>query len=94
MPLKIDLMDNAVIGPAIRRGQKEGWRKGWREGWREGWHEGRRDGMLTTLQRLMENRFNAPPDLAEERFSSQTAAQLQNLFERALFAKTLEEFLE
>ncbi|SPE38249.1 hypothetical protein SBA6_840024 [Candidatus Sulfopaludibacter sp. SbA6] len=55
---------------------------------------GQQEGGITALRLLIEKRFSAPPDLAEERFSSRSASHLEGLIDCVLDAKSLEELLQ
>jgi hypothetical protein len=64
------------------------------KGKQEGKLEGKLEGELTLLRRQIEKRFGAIPDWAEERLTSRTATELEELGVRMLDARTLEDLLQ
>jgi hypothetical protein len=86
MPIHIDLMENDYLAPAYKRGLQEGKL--------EGKLEGELKGELTVLRRLIARRFGAIPGWAEERLASLTTVGLEELSERILDARSLEELLK
>jgi hypothetical protein len=82
MPLLDDIMDNKVLGREFKRGLAEGI------------HEGELRGELKILRRLIEKRFGGIPGWAEQRLSSQSAAELEVLGVRVLDARSIEELLK
>jgi predicted transposase YdaD len=81
MPVFIDILENKVLGPPIKKALQEGRQ------------EGRREGELTVIRRLIEKRFGPIPSWAEERFAAQSNAELEDLSVRVLDAQNLEELL-
>jgi hypothetical protein len=55
---------------------------------------GLQEGELRVLRRLIEKRFGAIPDWAEERLASRSAADLEALLDRVLDAPSLEDLLQ
>jgi predicted transposase YdaD len=82
MPVYIDLRKNEVLGPPYKRGLRDG-RK-----------QGRREGEMSILRLLIEKRFGALPDWAEERLASKTAAELREMSVRVLDASGIEDLLK
>lgn len=87
MPLTIDIMENKVIGPAIRQGIEQGLAQG-RE---EGREEGRRDEARRLFRHFLEKRFGKLPAWAESHLNTLDATQIEALSGRFLDAKTLED---
>ena len=75
MPLLNDILENRVLGREFKRGLEQGVQQG----------------ELTLLRRLIEKRFGPMPQWAEERLAARSAAELEELGERVLTAKTIEE---
>jgi len=82
MPIYVDIRENEVLGPMYERAVQEGRQ------------EGRQEGELVILRRLIEQRFGPIPVWAEERLSSRTTAELEELTPRVLGARTIEELLK
>lgn len=59
----------------------------------EALHEGRQQGELTVLRRLIEKRFGPIPDWATDRLAHSSIPELDELSERLLDARSLEELL-
>jgi hypothetical protein len=86
MPLTYDIMDNEVLGPAIRKGIEEGRIIGRQEGLEQGLqHEHQ------VLRLQLEKRFGPLPVWAEERLAKSTAKDAETLAVRILDARSLEE---
>ena len=81
MPIRINILENEVLGPMFQKG------------WDEARQEGRQEGDLAVLRRLIEKRFGALPDWASEKLSALPASELEDLSERVLDAKSVEELL-
>jgi predicted transposase YdaD len=94
MPLEIDLMENEIIAGYYRRGLEEGREKGREEGREKGREEGREEGELAVLRRLIEKRFGAIPEWAQERLATRSTKELEELSERLLDAGSLKELLK
>ena len=77
MPIHIDILENKVLGREYKRGLQQGVLQG----------------EIGVLRRLIERRFGALPDWAEERLTTRTAAELEDLSVRVLDAGSLEELL-
>ena len=96
----IDVMENKVLGPAIRQGLEQGLEQGRLEGRSEGRIEGRvegrvegrMEGMAQVLETLLEKRFGKLPAAARERLFSASPADLATWSLHVLDAATLEEF--
>jgi hypothetical protein len=82
MPIFIDILENKVLGREYKRGLQEGLQ------------EGELKGELKVLRRLIEKRFGAMPDWAEERLASRSTAELEELSVRVLDAHSIEELLK
>jgi len=81
MPIDIDIREHEVLGPMLKAARREGREKGLR------------DGKLTILRLLIEKRFGALPGWAAEKLASLSASELEDLSERVLDAKSLDELL-
>ena len=77
MPIRVNLMENEVLGPMIQKGLDQA----------------RQEGELTILRRQIEKRFGALPGWAGEKLAALPASELEDLSERVLDAKSLEELL-
>jgi len=77
MPIRINILENEVLGPMFQKG----------------WDEARQDGERTILRRQIEKRFGALPGWASEKLSALPASELEDLSERVLDAKNVEELL-
>ena len=77
MPIHINILENEVLGPVFQKGLQEG----------------RQEGELTILRRQIEKRFGALPGWASEKLAAQPASELEELSERVLDAKSVEELL-
>jgi predicted transposase YdaD len=75
------ILNNEVLGPEYKRGLEEGELKG------------KLEGELTVLRRLLQRRFGAIPQWAEERLSRKGAEDLEALSVRILDATSLEQLL-
>jgi hypothetical protein len=75
MPLLNEILENRVLGREFKRGLEEGVQQG----------------ELTMLRRLIEKRFGPMPQWVQERLAARSAVQLEELGERVLTAKTIEE---
>jgi hypothetical protein len=76
------ILNNEVLGPEYKRGLEEGELKG------------KLEGELTVLRRLLQRRFGAIPQWAEERLNHQTPEDLEALSVRILDASSLEQLLQ
>jgi predicted transposase YdaD len=81
MPIQTSILEHDVLGPLFRKGLLEGRR------------EGRQEGELTVLRRQIEKRFGALPGWASEKLAPLPAPELEDLSERVLDAKSVEELL-
>ena len=97
MPVFIDILENEVLGPRIKKGIEEGRQEGRQEGLKEGLKEGRQEGLkegeLKVLRRLIEKRFGAIPAWVEDRLAGRSTAELEDLSVRMLDAQSLEDLL-
>ena len=89
MPIIIDLMENQIIGPAIRKGLEQGLQ----EGRQKGRQEGRQEGEQRFLRLLMEKRFGPLPSWAAAKLSTLSIGEIEALGERIFDATTLEDLL-
>ena len=79
MPILNDIMDNRVIGPAIRKGL------------RQGRVEGRVEGQMEILLSLIQKRFGRIPPAVGERIAALKPAQLKRVGLRLLDAQRIED---
>jgi len=79
MPILNDIMDNRVIGPAIRKGLRQGLR------------QGRVEGQMEILRRQIRKRFGRIPPAAIQRIATLTPAQLNRFAVRLLDARRIED---
>ena len=86
MPIHIDILENEVLGPVFL--------KGLQEGRQEGRQEGLQTGELTVLRRLIEKRFGALPSWAGEKLAALSTSELEDLSERVLDARNVDELLK
>ena len=77
MPIDLDIRDHEVLGPMFKTERQEG----------------RQEGELTILRRQIEKRFGALPGWATEKLAALSAPELEDLSERVLDAKSLQELL-
>ena len=101
MPIDLDIRDHEVLGPIIikaeqkalqeglQKGLQEGLQKGHEEGLQEGLHAGR----IGVLTRQIEKRFGALPRWARVKLEDMPASELEDLSERVLDAKSMDELL-
>jgi flagellar biosynthesis/type III secretory pathway protein FliH len=93
MPIDLDIRDHEVLGPIIIKAEQKALQKGRQEGLREGLQEGLQAGELTVLQRLIEKRFGALPNWAREKMAAMPPSELEDLSERVLDARSVDELL-
>jgi hypothetical protein len=79
MPILNDIMDNRVIGPAIRKGL------------RQGLLQGRVEGQMEILHRQIRKRFGRIPSTVTERIAGLKPAQLNRVAVRLLDAQRIED---
>ena len=90
MPIDLDIRDHEVLGPMFIEAEQKGrW-----EGRQEGRREGRQEGELIVLRRLIEKRFGPLPGWAGEKLAALPVSALEDLSERVLDAKSVEELLK
>jgi predicted transposase YdaD len=98
MPIVIDIMENQIIGPAIRKGlemgREEGREKGREEGRQEGREEGLAEGEQRLLRRQIEKRFGPISDWAIAKLASLPIAEIEVLGEGIFDAPSLESLLK
>ncbi len=85
MPIQINLLENEVLGPLIRKKVREGVQQGVREGVRKG--------ELALLSRLIEKRFGPLPASASKRLAGLSPSELEDISDRLLAATSLKELL-
>ena len=86
----IDLMENKILGPAIRQGFKQGWE----EGFLIGIQEGREMALLELLiEDLLEERYGKIPPWAQSRIAAATHETLKLWHRRLVGPESLEDFL-
>ena len=83
MPILNDILDHAVIGPAIRQGLE----KGLQEGLEKGLQEGRQE----MIWRMLERKFGRIPDSIRARVENCSAAELDGVAVRILEARSIED---
>jgi hypothetical protein len=81
MPIDVDIREHEVLGPMFIEAEQKG---------RE---EGLQAGELTILRRQIEKRFGALPSWAGEKLAKMPASELEDLSERVLDAKSLDDLL-
>jgi len=89
MPIIIDLMENQIIGPAIRKGLEQGLQ----EGHQKGRQEGRQEGEGHLLRLMVQKRFGMLPDWASARLAGLSIAEIESVGERIFEVATLEDLL-
>jgi len=77
MPIDLDIRDHETLGPMFIEAEQKG----------------RQEGELAVLRRQIEKRFGALPRWAGEKLAALPAAELEDLSERVLDAKNIEELL-
>ena len=82
MPILNDIMDNKVIGPAIRKGLRQGREQGREQG---------RLGQVEMLLGQIEKRFGRVPPAVGERITALKPAQLKRAGLRLLDAQRIED---
>jgi len=85
MPIDIDIREHEVLGPMFKEAEQKGRQ--------EGRQEGLREGELSILRRQIEKRFGALPGWAGEKLAALPASELEDLIERVLDAKSMDELL-
>ena len=86
MPIDLDIREHEFLGPIIIEAEQKGRQ--------EGLQEGLQAGELTVLRRLIEKRFGALPSWAGEKLAAMPASDLENLSERVLDARSVDELLK
>jgi flagellar biosynthesis/type III secretory pathway protein FliH len=87
----IDIMENKVLGPAIRQGIEQGIEQGRREGIEKGMEKGVEKGMRQALKVLVKSRFGSLPRWASARIDKSSQQEIKDLIAGASAAPTLEE---
>ena len=85
MPVFNDILENKVLGREFKRGRAEGIAEGMKEGVQRG--------ELTLLRRQMVKRFGEIPPAVDERLSKLSPEELEQLSDRILDARSLDELL-
>jgi hypothetical protein len=85
MPIDLDIRDHETLGPMFIEAEQKGLQKGRQEG--------RQEGELAVLRRQIEKRFGALPRWAGDKLAALPASELEDLSERVLDAKNVEELL-
>ena len=85
MPIDLDIRDHEVLGPMFIEAEQKGEQKGLQTGLHAG--------ELTVLRRQIGKRFGALPGWAGEKLAALSTSELEDLSERLLDAKSLEELL-
>jgi len=81
MPIDLDIRDHEVLGPMFIEAEQKGLQTGLHAG------------ELTVLRRQIGKRFGALPGWAGEKLAALSTSELEDLSERLLDAKSLEELL-
>ena len=79
MPILDDIMDHDLLGPAIRQGMQKGLEQGVQRG------------ELTVLRRMLSKRFGALPAAIDERLSTLSTAELEDLSVHLFDIKSIDE---
>ena len=91
----IDIMENKVLGPAIRQGIEQGLEQGRREGIeqgrREGIEKGMEQGMRQALEVLVKSRFGRLPRWVSAWIDDASQQEIEGLIAGASAAATLED---
>ena len=87
----IDIMENKVLGPAIRQGIQQGIQQGIEQGRREGIEKGVEKGMRQALKVLVKSRFGSLPRWASARIDKSSQQEIKDLIAGASAAPTLED---
>jgi hypothetical protein len=82
MPIDLDIRDHEVLGPMFIKAEQKGRQ------------EGLQAGELTVLRRQIEKRFGALPSWAGEKLAAMPASDLEDLSERVLDARSVDELLK
>ena len=90
MPIEADIREHQVLGPLFKEAHKEGREEGVQVGRKQGVQEGE----LTVLRRQIQKRFGRLPKWANEKLAALSTTRLENLSERVLDAKSLDELLK
>jgi len=77
MPIDLDIRDHEFLGPMFKAERQEG----------------RQEGDLTILRRLIAKRFGSLPGWAAEKLARLSTTELEELSERVLDARSVEELL-
>jgi hypothetical protein len=77
MPIDLDIRDHEVLGPMFVAAEQKG----------------RQEGEFAVLRRQIEKRFGPMPDWARKHLAALPASALEDLSERVLDAKSVEELL-
>jgi len=85
MPIGLDIRDHETLGPMFIEAEQKGFQKGRQEG--------RHEGELAVLRRQSEKRFGTLPRWAGEKLAALPTSGLEDLSERVLDAKNVEELL-
>jgi hypothetical protein len=93
MPIDLDIRDHETLGPMFIEAEQKGLQKGLQKGRQEGRQQGRQEGELAVLRRQIEKRFGALPKWAGDKLAELPASELEDLSERVLDAKNVEELL-
>ncbi|MBV9225217.1 MAG: DUF4351 domain-containing protein [Acidobacteriaceae bacterium] len=91
MPILIDPMENAILGPAIRKGLEQGMQQGLQQGLQQGKAEGLQEGRLSIIHRLVKHRFGSVPEWVEVRLHALSGEQLEEVSDRLLNAQRFED---
>jgi hypothetical protein len=81
MPIGLDIRDHETLGPMFIEAEQKGFQKG------------RHEGELAVLRRQIEKRFGTLPRWAGEKLAALPTSGLEDLSERVLDAKNVEELL-
>ncbi len=85
----IDIMENKVLGPAIRRGLRQGMQRGLEKGMQKGEQLGLQRGRVQIVSAILEDRFGPLPASIAAKLETASERQLLTWTKRAATAKTL-----
>jgi len=93
MPIDLDIRDHETLGPIIIKAEQKGLQEGLQQGLQKGREEGLHAGKIAVLRRQIEKRFGALPRWARVKLEDMQESELEDLSERVLDARSLDELL-
>lgn len=94
MPIIIDVMENDIIGPAIRKGLEQGREQGLEQGLEQGREQGLKLGEQKLLRRQIEKRFGPLPEWADAHLACLSIHEIEALGERIFDVPSIESLLK